>query len=152
MSLVLRLPDIVLPSPGLTRRLAWLLRWLLVLLLAVDVAGTPLHRHHPDSGVDGSAIHGQLADSLHSAHHAEEGDHDPDSVHAVTTLRADARTSASEIPADADSQAATLVATWALPGRATEAIRRPDWTDSGTPPHRIHRSLPPASRAPPLRA
>lgn len=152
MSLGPRPTDSVMPSRGLTRRLAWLFRWLLVLLLAVDIAGTPLHRHHHDSGVDSSSIHGQLADSLHSAHHVEGDDHDPDFVHAVTTVRAESRASASDMAANTDSRNAPLVATWALPWRDTEAIGRPYRTDPDTPLHRLHRSLPPAGRAPPVRA
>ena len=34
----------------------WLLRWLLVLLIAFDQIGSPLHRHHHDSGVDAAHL------------------------------------------------------------------------------------------------
>ena len=34
---------------------AWLARWLLVLVLVVDLVGAPLHAHAHDSGVDGHA-------------------------------------------------------------------------------------------------
>ena len=37
----------------------------------MDQIGSPLHRHHHDSGIDGSAVHAQLAEPQHAAHHAD---------------------------------------------------------------------------------
>ena len=65
MVLALRPTHSAAPNAGLTlglgRRLAKFFRWALVLLLVADIVGTPLHRHHHDSGIDGSAVHGPAA-------------------------------------------------------------------------------------------
>jgi hypothetical protein len=137
---------------GLGRRLAQIFRWALVLLLVADIIGTPLHRHHHDSGIDGSALHAQLAVPQHSAHHVEEDHHELDFVHAVTTLRAESRASAPDACADADLQDVALASAWVIPLRGSPVTARLAWDEADTALHRLHRSLPPAGRAPPLRA
>ena len=153
MSRTLRPADSLKPSPGLVRSLVWLARGLLVVLLVADLVGSPLHRHRHNTGIDASSMHGQLADSTHSAHHVDEDEHAPDFVHAVTTVRAESRTSAPDMSASAHAQDVILAAPWALPRLAgTVTISRLSWTEPDTPLHRLHRSLPPAGRAPPVRA
>src|SRR5215218_6470198 len=46
-------PHLPTTRPGAIARSLWLARWLLVLVLAWDQIGAPLHAHHHDSGVDG---------------------------------------------------------------------------------------------------
>ena len=137
---------------GVLRSAARLARWLLVLVLVADIAGSPLHRHHHDTGIDGSSVHGPLAELQHAAQHVEEDSHDTDFVHAVTTVRAESRAAAPDRSADLDSPDVMLPAPWALPGPVIAAITRRPWTGPDTSLHRLHRSLPPAGRAPPVRA
>ena len=140
------------PTLGLGRRLAQYFRWALVLLLVADIVGTPLHRHHHDSGIDGSAIHAQLAEPEHTAHHVEEDHHELDFVHAVTTVRAQSRALTPEACADADLQVVALASAWVISIRGSSVTARLSWNQADTALHRLHRSLPPAGRAPPLRA
>jgi len=137
---------------GLGRRLAQFFRWALVLLLVADIVGTPLHRHHHDSGIDGSALHAQFAEPQHTEHHVEEDHHELDFVHAVTTVRAESRASAPDACADADFQDVALASAWVIPVRGSPVTARLSWNNPDTALHRLHRSLPPAGRAPPLRA
>ena len=156
MSTALRLPHSATPSGrpalGVVHGLAHFLRLALVLLLVADIIGTPFHRHHHDSGIDGSAVHAQLDGTKHAAHHVEEDQHELDFVHMVTTMRAELRASAPDACADSEFQDVALACAWALPGQETPAPHRLSRRESDTPLHRLHRSLPPAGRAPPLRA
>lgn len=56
--------------------LMWLARWMLVLLLAADLIGSPFHAHHHDGGPQGYASHTMD----HAAH--DTGDWDHDAQHA----------------------------------------------------------------------
>ena len=156
MVLALRPTHSATPNAGLTlglgRRLAQFFRWALVLLLVADIVGTPLHRHHHDSGIDGSAFHAQLAEPEHTAHHVEEDHRELDFVHAVTTVRAESRASAPDACADADLQDVALASAWAIPFRGSPVTARLSSNEADTTLHRLHRSLPPAGRAPPSRA
>ena len=156
MILALHPTDSAKPRSGLTlgvgHRIAQFLRWALVLLLVADIVGTPLHRHHHDSGIDGSAVHAQLAEPQHAAHHAEEDHHELDFVHAVTTVRAESRASAPDAFADGDILVVAPVSSWPSPGLIPAPIARLPWNDADTTLPPLHRSLPPAGRAPPLRA
>lgn len=156
MVLALRPTHSAAPNAGLTlglgRRLAQFLRWALVFLLVADIVGTPLHRHHHDSGIDGSTIHAQLAEPELNAHHVEEDHHELDFVHAVTTVRAESRASAPDACADVDLQDVALASAWVIPVRGSPIATRLSWNEAATALHRLHRSLPPAGRAPPSRA
>ncbi|ODV00126.1 MAG: hypothetical protein ABT20_16185 [Rubrivivax sp. SCN 70-15] len=125
---------------GLGRRLAHFLSWALVLLLLADIISAPLHRHRHDSGIDGSAIQVPLVELQRDTHRCEEDRHELNFVHAVTTVRTESHASASDVCAGADDQHVAL-ASAGMP-----------WVEADTPLHRLHRSLPPAGRAPPLRA
>jgi len=141
------------PSPlALARSVAWLLRWTLVLLLVTDQIGSPLHRHHHDAGVDGSFFSGQQHGSAPTVHHVEDDDHQPSVFHAITAMRVESRLSA---PGAADlSDAFTLLLLAALILPRLDLDPRVRWFPTGTqaPPPPLHRSLPPAGRAPPRRA
>ena len=152
MSRTLRPADSLKPSPGLVRSLVWLARGLLVVLLVADLVGSPLHRHRHNTGIDASSMHGQLADSTHSAHHVDEDEHAPDFVHAVTTVRAESRAQTPDAYVDGDLQDAALASAWVIPVRGSPVTARLSWNQADTALHRLHRSLPPAGRAPPLRA
>ena len=127
----------------------WLGRWLLVLLLVCDQVGSPLHRHHHDSGVDGSwltAPHGAAAADLL---HLEDADAGIALAHAVTAMRQQAKSDplvAIAAARTAPSFALIDLVAWAL---AVEPVPRPD---ARPPDFTSHRSLPPAGRAPPLHA
>ena len=156
MVLALRPTHSAAPDAGLTlglgRRLAQFFRWALVLLLVADIVGTPLHRHHHDSGIDGSAFHAQLAEPEHTAHHVEEDHHELHFVHAVTTVRAESRAQTPDAYVDGDLQDAALASAWVIPVRGSPVTARLSSNEADTTLHRLHRSLPPAGRAPPLRA
>ncbi|MDP2371588.1 hypothetical protein [Rhodoferax sp.] len=141
------------PSQAVARSLVWLVRWLLVLLLMAEQIGSPLHRHHHNFGVDGSALHGQHLGASHLAHHVEGGQHEPSLFHAVTTLRVESRLSATpDAPGDAGPQPLVLPLAWAMPWPDPEASKRVSWAKPAAPPRPLHRSLPPAGRGPPARA
>ena len=133
-------------------RVAWLLRWLMVLLLVTDLVGSPLHRHQHNFGFGGASLHGPLANSLHGARHLEDDIHGPDFVHAVTTIRAQSRVLVADMSTGTDSQDVALLPAWPLPGSHTPAIHVRYQAEPDTALHPLHRSLPPAGRAPPLRA
>ncbi|MDO9167413.1 MAG: hypothetical protein Q7U13_15030 [Rhodoferax sp.] len=141
------------PIQGVARSAAWLLRWLLVLILLADLIGSPLHRHHHDTGIDGSSVHEQHFSLLPAAHHIEEGGHQPSVFHAVTTLRVEWRLSTVDSPPrQGDLKSAVLATAWAVPWLDVEANGSAIWAEPAAPPHKLHRNLPPGSRAPPTRA
>ncbi|MBX3618974.1 MAG: hypothetical protein KF891_03120 [Rhizobacter sp.] len=139
-------------TPGLGHRIARFFRWALVLLLVADIVGSPLHRHHHDSGIDGSALHAQRAEPRHTELHAEDGPHELHFIHAVTTVRVESHGARPDANADVDHLFVALVSTWAAPWPNPAPITRLSWIDLGTTLHPLHRSLPPAGRAPPPRA
>lgn len=133
---------------------AWWVRLLLVLVLVGDLVGSPLHRHHHDSGVDGTAV---LADAAHQATafqpHAEDDDGDPSVFHATTTLRAQAPAAAYEAGTDQQAMVAWLPASLELLNVAqpsSGSVYLPG--DRRPPPRPIPLSRPPEGRAPPVRA
>jgi len=152
MSHVARNTSYATPAQGVARSAAWVLRWLLVLVLMMDQIGSPLHRHHHDSGIDSSSIHGQHPGSLPVAHHIDDDDRESSTFHAVTTLRAVSRMSAPDTPSQDDPQPTVLAVASSLPWLEVEASGSATWADPAAPPHKLHRSLPPAGRAPPARA
>ena len=134
----------------------WLLRWLLVLLIAFDQVGSPLHRHHHDSGVDAShwvpGTGGASSVGLHSLRERDE----PGSAifHANTAMRSEARLLLGSGPEAADTE--RLVALiWPEPRLAPALLLAPLDSLAGTgaplPPASWHELLP-EGRAPPQRA
>jgi hypothetical protein len=128
-----------------------LLNWLLVAVLALDLAGSPLHAHRHDGEFSSAGT--AWASAGHHADTAEAHVDDDDSAafsHSITTLRGHV----TDLP-DAPTGAALVIATWwPVSDAATSAVTvRLPW-----PPDRhragasAFRSLPPDGRAPPLHA
>ena len=126
-------------------------RWLLVLLLAWDQVGSPLHRHHHDSGIDGHALTASHGDGATDVRHLEDEDGGFHFSHAVMAVRPQPQLS--RVAASGETESVALAWT-ALPlesaARADDPRLLP-WPDTH-PPHSPYRSLPPAGRAPPLHA
>lgn len=142
-----------LPSQACAQRgrtLAWLARWMLVLVLGFDQAGSPLHTHQHDSGIDGRAVRQAHVDLGAHALHVQE--QPTNSLHhANLAVRSQARPLAALAPADSGSTALS-----ALP--AAPLAPAPLRGDALVPPvsrataPSFARSLRPAVRAPPLHA
>jgi hypothetical protein len=133
----------------------WLLRWLLVLLIAFDQVGSPLHRHHHDSGVDAAHwVPGAAGASSVGLHILRERD-DPGRTifHANTAVRSEARLLLGSGPEAADTE--RLVALiWPEPRLALAALHAPlaAPADTAPPPPASWHELLPEGRAPPQRA
>lgn len=132
---------------------AWLGRWLLVLVLAVDLIGAPLHAHAHDSGVDGHAWAPHVDAPGWDSVHAEDADDALLLRHATLTMRA----SIAAPDLGAVDDAASVVPAWWPPfdgalAVAPTVVTSARWAARPPPPWPVHRSLPPAGRAPPLRA
>lgn len=135
------------------RRAGWVVRWLLVLVLAFDQLSSPLHHHHHDSDVDQDvALMVQDGADIASADdHLDPHEHDHRHLgHSVTALRSqaawfdDGGTGASALP--------VLVA-WTFVFPSPEpGTPAPVWREPGPPRFPSHRSLPPGAQAPPLHA
>ena len=131
-----------------------LARWLVLLLLMLDVFSAPWHPHHHDSGVDGTHFavvhaHGLQSELLAEAH-AEAPDHRSTWTHATTVLRTETGPSL-PMPADNDDGPVSL---WPV-ARLTPAIDEPTplpVSRHQKPPSTAYRSLRPSPQAPPWRA
>jgi hypothetical protein len=129
----------------------WIARWLLVLVLAFDHLSAPFHQHHHD-GVEGplelAAAHPSFDDG---DAHAESDEHGSGS-HGAVAIRIDPLR-LGQLPGldDADAQVVLISVVGSLAAREEPPAvhRRPGRAQSG---FCSHRSLPPASRAPPLHA
>lgn len=135
------------PAAGAPSRAWWLLRWLLVLVIAWDQAGSPLHHHQHDSGVDtrwlGALRHGAMPVLAH----AEHGDEDLSLSHALLAVRPKLDLDPVFMGEDpVEGIVANLFLSLAPPSPAIHSLAIPDTPE----PRRTHRSLPPAGRAPPL--
>lgn len=134
---------------------AWLVRWLLVLVLAVDLVGAPLHAHAHDSGVDGHAWAPHVDVPGRESAHASDADADDALLlqHATWTLPASIDAPDADL---GDGVAGVVLAGWPAfdaawaPAPAVDAPQR--WADRPPPPRPEYRSRPPAGRAPPLHA
>ncbi len=129
----------------------WFARWLIVLVVAFDLLSAPFHHHHHD-GVEGqlefATAHASLDDS---DAHVESDEHSLVS-HATMAIRIDPSRLAQLPPTDNAEVKIALVSVAQLLAAVDELPppqRRPD---RSRPDFRSHRSLPPASRAPPLHA
>ena len=139
------------PPAGVASRAWWLARWLLVLLLVWDQVGSPLHRHHHDSGVDGRWLTAAHETVPAETQHVEDADADLHFAHAVMAVLR---------PLELGSIVSDGAAVPVFPYGAPAMPSAPESTDSRPtrrpdkvpPPYASHRSLPPAGRAPPLHA
>lgn len=135
-------------SGGVTARVLWLLRWLLVLMLVWDQVSSPLHHHRHDSGVDAQWLTASTHDAHASVPHLDNDDHDLGTSHAVLAVRPQLDLSALTLGNDSDHGFAPPQAPPFVDPRPAEAV------DVGIAavarPRCTYRSLPPAGRAPPL--
>jgi hypothetical protein len=122
-------------------------RWLLVLVLLFDQVGAPLHRHIHDSGIDAQwllvASHGI---GLGKAH-VEDGETQRHLTHAVLALREQTENRSSAWDADHDTP---IAAECAHDPQVVATAHAPAHTEFHRPLG--FRCLPPAGRAPPVRA
>ena len=149
-----RLPTARRASRGVVQRV-WLLRWLLVLLLAWDQIGSPLHKHHHESAIDAHALTAHAASHVPNAVNADDADGDLDFAHAVMAVRLqfEARLVAAAFVAAESGHSPVPVQSLAARAAASLAGPRPLLRpDKVTPAYTSHRSLPPAGRAPPPHA
>ncbi|MHB1123182.1 MAG: hypothetical protein ACYC0T_10735 [Ramlibacter sp.] len=135
-------------SVAAAARVLWLLRWLLVLVLAWEQVSAPLHHHGHASGVDVQWLTASAHDAPATALHLECDDHDPRASHVVLAVRPRLDLDSFTLGADPDHSFAhgqvpplSELVPAAAPAPAITAPARP---------HSTHRSLPPAGRAPPL--
>lgn len=134
----------------LRRPLQWLLRCLLIAVLALDLIGSPFHGHDHDWGtfqMDTGAAAGHLDGDVHDVH-AESGD--PRAfMHSVVALRAGTATVAAPAGLDESDDAAMPVAAWAVSLSTTAAALKWRPARERVGPS-VFRSLPPDGRAPPV--
>ena len=150
-SMRVRLPLRHSPPPGGAPSLGLrVMQWLLVLLLAWDQVGSPLHHHHHDSGIDGSALttsHDGAVDALH----VEDADAGLQFSHAVMAVRPQSQVGKIVAAETDDAVLAQVGLALVFAARVADPQHVPA-PDPGPPAHSLHRSLPPAGRAPPLHA
>lgn len=141
-----------------SRGLMLLVRWMLVLVLAADLIGSPFHAHHHDGGPDGYSMQ---VTHLVADHDADLGHHGADSLldlhgeddarfgHALSAHReSSARLPDLGISAGPQWLASLFVFTALLTPHPAEI--RVGWQSDG---ERVHppsfRTVPPHGRAPP---
>lgn len=124
------------------------LNWLLVLVLALDLVGSPLHAHAHGESV---TVGGVASESLHHFEQAPtvhvETRHDTGPSHSIAALRTQSTSIAQ----------ATIEAPAELPWQTAKSGGVPQLQATATPPQErlaplasVYRSLPPDGRAPPL--
>lgn len=125
----------------------WFVRWLLVLVLIWDQVGSPLHDHHHDSGVDAQWLSAAPHSDSPVTAHSVDGDDDLRISHAVMAVRPQVDLGSLVLGGSPDDG---LIHRLAFSAVAAEPAGPVMATAGPTTPRRIHRSLPPAGRAPPL--
>lgn len=119
--------------------------WLLILMLALDLIGAPLHAHRHEGQVFASSAAGVHAAPGAMGAHAER-DLGPGFSHSISALRNE--TVEAALPASSGPDIGPCRAPDAgVPGACVVAAT-PAANDVPVP---VHRSLPPQGRAPPLR-
>ena len=138
-------------SPGGVSGASWLLRWLLVLVVALDFLSAPFHHHHHDGVEEQTGFATAHAAFDNSDTHAERDEHLPGS-HATMAIRIDPSRLA-QLPPIESADARTALVSVAQLLAAVDELPPHHWQpDRSRPDVRSHRSLPPAGRAPPLHA
>ena len=127
------------------------MQWLLVLLLAWDQVGSPLHRHHHDSGIDGCALTISHDNGAVGALHIDDADAGFQFSHAVMAVRPQSQLSPIAA-AETDHAALGQVGLALVLAALVADPQHVSPPDPGPPAHSLQRSLPPAGRAPPLHA
>ena len=128
-----------------------LLNWMLVALLALDLAGSPLHAHRHDGELSMAGAAWSSAGQHDGANEAH-ADHDDGAAlsHSIIALRVHG----SAVPDAPTGAALDCVTPWPacdLPASAA-AVRLPWPPDRHRAGSSAFRSLPPDGRAPPLHA
>lgn len=138
------------PSDGM-RGAWWFAQWLIVLVVAFDLLSAPFHQHRHD-GVEGPLGFATVHASLDDGDTHAEGDEHPLVSHATMANRIDPSRLGQLPPINiADAQVALVSVAQLL--AAVDELPTEHWQpDRSRPDFRSHRSLPPAGRAPPLRA
>lgn len=136
------------PSAAGAARLLWLLRWLLVLVLVWEQVSAPLHHHGHASGIDVQWITTSIREGPADVSHLEDHDHDPRASHVVLAVRPRLDLGSFTLGHDADDGFAYCQAP--TPAGLLPAVALAVGSAASARPHSIHRSLPPAGRAPPL--
>lgn len=129
----------------------WFARWLLVLVVACDFLSAPFHQHLHD-GADGQLGFATAHVSLdHADSHAEDTDH-PLASHSAMAIRIDP-SRLGQLPTIDNVDAQFVLVSVAQLLVAADELPPEHWRpERSKPDFRSHRSLPPASRAPPLHA
>lgn len=134
----------------------WLLRWLLVLLIAFDQVGSPLHRHHHDSGVDAAHWVAGAAGRPKSVgmQSLRESDMPGGAIfHANTAMRSEARLLlGSDSAAPKSERLVALIWPAQVLTPAALHARRPAPADDAPQRQAYWHGLIPEGRAPPMRA
>ena len=133
-------------------------RWVLVLLLAIDLIGSPFHAHHHEGGPDGYATHAVQWDSDHVIHHQLHEDfeatlHADEAAHFGHSLSALRSTSLKLAKVKSPIELPTLAPPFALTGLLTPlaAAVFVRWQPGRERvPISLFRTVPPDGRAPPF--
>lgn len=139
----------------------WIVRWLLVLVLAFDLLSAPFH-HHRHDGVEGQLevatahahahAHGRASVDDGATH--AEGEEHPLLSHAAMAIRIDPSRLGQIAAADGTDDRADAPVALVAVVQHLAAFDEPPPTrfrsDQSRPDFLSHRSLPPAGRAPPL--
>lgn len=130
---------------------AWWVRLLLVMVLAADLVGGPLHAHHHDAGADGAALFSGSAHAAAALQQQLRNAGEPRLFHTTTTLRARAQTAAADKPQACSPLPAALLPAPVEPWRVGEqqATDTLALNDEWPPPRPSQQSRPPPGRAPP---
>lgn len=137
-----------------------LVRWLLVLVIAVDLISSPFHAHHHESGPEGYSSHAGQLDVGHSSFeqssqadelslHVDSDDADHGGGHSMSALQS---TPIQLVSSDSAPKLLALVPVFVLFGLITqpvaEALAR--WHPGRERvPIPLFRTVPPDGRAPP---
>ena len=132
---------------GAAARGLGLVRWLLVLVLIWDLAGSPLHHHQHDFGTDGQWVGATLHSGYPALTHADDGHEDLRIAHAVLAVRPQFDLNAITV---SDNHDGGGVAPAAILAQVTDSVALDVANADPSEPRQTYRSLPPAGRAPPL--
>lgn len=130
----------------------WLVaRWMLVLVLTMDIVSAPFHDHRHASAQGPSEVSTSHASSDHDETHAHSGGQAL-AAHAAVVIRANP-SRVGQVPAsdilDTPIRIASAMRLSSLHAQPVQRKLRPARSE---PDFRSHRSLPPAGRAPPCGA
>lgn len=139
-------PDAPSTRRGMARAWHWF-EWLLILVLALDLAGSPLHPHRHDGQWSPAGAAEVSAHPASDEFETHLEDHDSrDFSHSITAIR--------HLTTEAVGGTSVEVGVAMWRGLIADGLVASGILAGGAPPNpltAIHRSLPPEGRAPPLR-